>query len=350
MARCFSPGRFGFVRPELVKFIRPFAAVGALLLLAAAMSGARAGEGANNGVRGGGDDFSIPDAEGSRFDIDTQDVFGFTGGADTNEEGEHQVTLDIISRFGKRRFAPSEDGAGSARDGRGRSRFRDVNSKLSEEYGFTDDLSVEVGLFADARSVNNVPGLANKSFVAFDGAAVEVQYRFLERSRDNPFGLALSVESRYSRIEESGGQGIEGFGSEVTLIFDARLVPDRLWFASNLIFEPGIARSRGTGEVERESTLGWSNALTTRLTDNLLVGGEIRYLRAYDGLFLNRNVGHALFVGPSANYHFTKAAFVTAAFSVQVAGRDKDPALAGRSLDLSHFERYAGRLKFVVEF
>src|SRR3954466_13519868 len=53
------------------------------------------------------DDFSLPDqGKPSRFETDSENIFGFTEGTDTPAQGEREISLDGIGRFGKRRFSP----------------------------------------------------------------------------------------------------------------------------------------------------------------------------------------------------------------------------------------------------
>ena len=99
----------------------------------------------------------------------------------------------------------------------------------------------------------------------------------------------------------------------------------------------------------RESTFAWSNAVALRIAETTFVGAEVRYLRAYDGTFLNRFEGHALYVGPTLHHKFDKA-FITIAYSGQVAGKDRDPELRNHRLDLTHFERHQLRVKVGMEF
>jgi hypothetical protein len=330
------------------------------------------------------DDFSLPDqGKPSRFETDSENIFGFTEGTDTPAQGEREISLEGIGRFGKRRFSPPprtvpDTGApirgpalgdddddpppaaaaparAAADDDRaqgpaGRPRYRAVNGKLGYQLGVTDDLSLELGLFGDARSVRNVPDLPNKSFAAFDGLSIELKYRIVERTQDNPFGFAVKLEPRYARIDELEGRGQNALSAEAMLLFDMRVIPDRLWFASNLAVEPGAGWLRGTGAMERDSMLSWSNAFSVRVAETTFLGAEARYFRAYEGLALNRLLGDALFLGPTLHHRLSKSTSISFAYSGQVAGRDRTPGFAGHALDLTHFARHQLRLKVGMEF
>jgi hypothetical protein len=318
------------------------------------------------------DDFSIPAEPSSKFETDSENIFGFTEGTDTQKQGEREISVDGIGRVGKRRFGPpqipsrdspesrDDDDAASAAVSRapagpaaplpGRSTYRALNAKLGYQYGVTDDLSVELGLFGDARRVRNVADLPAKSFATFDGVSVELKYRLIERTRENPFGLAIEVEPRWSRVADVEGRGQDAFSLETKLLADLRIIPDRLWFATNLGWEPQTGRLRGTGQGARESMLSWSNALSLRVAETTFIGAEARYLRAYGGTYLNRLEGQALYLGPTLHHRIGKGAFVTVAYSGQVAGKDRDPDLRNRALDLTHFERHNIKIKAGVEF
>jgi hypothetical protein len=105
----------------------------------------------------------------------------------------------------------------------------------------------------------------------------------------------------------------------------------------------------GTGEGVRESTFSWSNALSLRVAETTFVDAEVRYVRAYNWVFLNRFEGHALYLGPTLHQKIGKG-FITLAYSGQVAGEVRDPGFLDRAFNLTHFERHAVRIKVGMEF
>jgi hypothetical protein len=84
-----------------------------------------------------------------------------------------------------------------------------------------------------------------------------------------------------------------------------------------------------------------------RILPGLLVGGEARYLRKYDGIGLEEFTGQALFVGPTAYLQLSERSRLTASWSLQVWGRS---AGSSAGLDLVDFERHQARLVFGVNF
>ena len=87
-----------------------------------------------------------------------------------------------------------------------------------------------------------------------------------------------------------------------------------------------------------------------QVTEGTFVGPEVRYLRGYDGLFLNRLQSQAVLVGPVLHHRFTEKIWLTVAYAAQAWGRDTDPAYSRRGLGLTQFERKNLRVKFGMEF
>ena len=80
----------------------------------------------------------------------------------------------------------------------------------------------------------------------------------------------------------------------------------------------------------------------------MFVGGELWYLRHYDGAWFNTFTGDAFFLGPTAYVQLGRKVFMTAAWNVQIHGRDVDDP--GSRLNLGEFSRQRGKLKLAVEF
>lgn len=270
--------------------------------------------------------------------VDTENLFGFTEGTDTGKAGEQEALVDVIGRFSKRRDGPGRSGYGAA------------EPLISYQYDPTDNLSIEPGLLFDMRDSRAIAGVPDKSFGTFNGGSLELKYQFFKRTDQRPFSLALQAEPRYARITPVEGQGADVFSVETRLIADARIVPDRLWGGLNLIYDPQVARLKGSGEVDRSSTFAVSGTVMAKVAGGLFLGPELRYLRAYDGSFLNRYLGHAVFAGPVLNYQVSEKGFLTVAYATQLSGHDRDPDFAGRAFNLTQFARHAVRVRFGVEF
>ena len=270
--------------------------------------------------------------EGHRHEhhgVSTEHLFGFTKGSDIDAVGSRHSIADLSGRFGKQ--------TGSY-----------ASASQHFEYGFTPwrDVHVALGGAFAVHRISGVEGLENCQQAGFEGLSFEMRYRLLDRIQA-PVGLTIVAEPHWARLDEVDGQRANKFALELTLAVDRELIKDRLYAAFNLIYEPEWVRLKASGEVERESTIGASFAGMTPIMPSVLAGGEIRYLRSYDGAALNGFAGQALFLGPILFANVNDTLALVAAFSVQVAGR----AAGGTGrLDLENFERYRAKLKAVIHF
>ncbi|TGE00581.1 hypothetical protein [Methylobacterium nonmethylotrophicum] len=279
-----------------------------------------------------------PAAAGEESDVDTENLFGFTEGSSTGRKGEQEILLDTVGRAGKNRGAT------------GPRRYGVASTKLSYQFDPTEALSIEFGLFGDARRVRGAADLPDKDNGSFDGAGIELKYQFLKGSDDQPLGLAVELRPRFARVLPVEGRGANIFDMESVLQLDLRLVPDKVWYGMNVSYEPTVGTLRGSRDTDRSSTFLWSNAVAVRIDADTFVGPELRYLRSHDGAFLNRYEGRALTLGPLLYRRLSDKAFVTLAYAGQIAGRDRTEGQTRRPLDLTHFERHAVRVKLGVEF
>lgn len=261
--------------------------------------------------------------------IETEHLFGFTKGSDIDPPGVQHFIADLSGRFSKQ--------TGS---------YTALSKHL--EYAFTPwrDFHVGVGASFSAHDIWGVPSLDDRRQVAFEGLSLEFRQRLLDRAKA-PFGLTLTAEPHWARLDEVDGHRADKFALEVSLAADQELIKDRLYAAFNLIYEPEWVRLKATGETERQSTLGVSLAGMAAVAPSIFVGGEVRYLRSYEGTALNSFAGEAFFVGPVLFVNVSDRLALVAAFSSQVAGRT---ARGSGSLDLENFERHRAKLKAVINF
>jgi hypothetical protein len=261
--------------------------------------------------------------------FESENLFGFTLGSDTERVGVTGIALETVGRFGKR------DGS-----------YSGVGKKLELSHGVTGDLSVALGLLTDYHRVTGVTGFDDVRVFDFNGVGGELRWR-LARRGPNPVGVTLHLEPSVARYDELTGQRAIKYGAENKLIFDTELVKDRIFAAFNLLYEVERVRERGSLEWENSSKIGIAAAATVQVAPQAFLGAEVRYLRAYEGLMPQIFAGDATFAGPTFFWHFAKNAWIAAAWNVQVAGHE-----AGNEarLDLTNFERHHARLKIGVEF
>jgi hypothetical protein len=160
-------------------------------------------------------------------------------------------------------------------------------------------------------------------------------------------GLTLGADPHWGRLDDISGEPVNRYGADLWIIADRELITDRVFAAFNLLYQPEAIRSRVTGAWEHQSNLGTSAAVATQVRPGVLIGAEARYMRSFDGLGLDTFMGHALFIGPTFYAKFAECCWMSAAWSVQVAGRAMNDA---GSLDLTNFERHQAKLRFGYNF
>lgn len=262
-------------------------------------------------------------------DIDTEHLFAFMIGADVGILGEREFQSQTTGRFAK---------SGG--------RYRALEQEFELEFVPANNFRVEIGSGFAAHSISNVPGLEDRGQLGWQSASLDVRYRLLDR-RTAPFGLTFGLDIQGGRIDETTGAVARRFGTGLTMALEVELVPNFAVAALNLIYQPEWTRFANTGVADQESTFGVAAGIMWRLRPDLLIGGEARYLRKYDGIGLDEIAGQALFVGPTAYLQLSERSRLTAAWSFQAWGRATGSTAA---LNLVDFERHQARIVFGVNF
>jgi hypothetical protein len=261
--------------------------------------------------------------------IDTEHIFGFMIGTDVGEVGELEFQSQTTGRFAK--------SAG---------RCRAVEQELELEAVPVDNFRVELGSSFAAHDIAGVPDIDDRRQLGWLGLSADFRYKFLDR-QTAPFGFTLDVEPHAGRIDEITGASVRNYGTDVTAAFEREVVPNIAIVALNLTYQPEWTRFSVTGAAVQEATIGAALGTMVQVHPGILLGGEARYFRNYDGIGLQDFAGQALFVGPTAYFQLSERSRLTAAWSVQAWGR---PAGTSASLDLVNFERHEARLVFGVSF
>jgi hypothetical protein len=266
--------------------------------------------------------------DGKSADVDTEHIFGFTEGSDIGGAGEKEAEIETFGHFGKRTGL-----------------YAATSTALIYKYSPADHVRIAPFIAFASHNIGNVPGLDNRSQWMFEASGAELRYRLSDREK-GPVGITLSATPVYSRVDAGSGAPVEQYGVEATVLIDKELIPNRLFAAVNISYEPEWTRMRPGVGWERDSTFGVGGALSVKLYSGLFVGAEARYFRKYEGTGLNTPVGDALFVGPSVFMKLSKQWFASAAWNTQVAGH----AVGGPGhLDLINFERHEIRLRLGVD-
>src|ERR1700736_5554744 len=261
--------------------------------------------------------------------IDTEHLFGFMIGTDVGSAGEREFQSQTTGGFSK-----------------SSGRYRAISQELELEFVPVRNFRIEMGTSFASHDINGVPDFEDRRQLAWQGVSVDFRYRFLDRHMA-PLGLTFDVETHADRIDESTAAVVRNYGTGLALAFDRELVPDFAVAALNLIYQPEWTRFVGTGAAEQESTLGAAFGAMARVLPGLFVGGEVRYLRKYEGIGLEEFTGQALFVGPTAYFQLSERSRLTATWSLQAWGGS---ARSSSALDLVDFERHQARLVFGVNF
>lgn len=262
-------------------------------------------------------------------ELETTHLFGFTLGTDVNDVGEKEAELENTGLFGK------SDGTYTA-----------VSSELGVKFIPFHNFSIEPEVSLAYYDISGVPGLGDRDEATFDALTFETRYRLLEREHA-PFGLTLGFDPHFGTVDDVSGEPVDQYGAEFLVAADRELIEKRLFAAVNLTYEPDATRSGITGMWQHQSDLGTSAALSAQLQPGPFLGAEVRYLSTYDGLGLDSFAGHALFIGPTFYWKISELYWMSAAWSVQVAGH---AASNTASLDLTNFERNQAVLRFGYNF
>ena len=261
--------------------------------------------------------------------IDTEHIYGFMIGTDVGEVGEREFQTEITGRFSRE--------AGT---------YQAVGQQLELEFVPIRNFRIEVGTTLAAHNIESVPGFVDRTQVNWQGAALDLRYRFFNRDTA-PFGLTLALESHGNRIDETTASRAQNYGAGLTLALERDLIPGLAVATLNLGYQPEWTRFAGASTDEQDSTVAAAFGVMAQLRPGFMLGGEARYFRKYEGLGLEQLAGQALFIGPTAYFQLSERARLTATWSVQAWGR---PAGSSAALDLVNFERHQAKLVFGVNF
>jgi hypothetical protein len=271
---------------------------------------------------------SAEDASSWR-ELETKYIFGFTTGSGIGLEGETEFTIDTVGRFGKR------DGHYAA-----------TETKYEFEFTPSQFVQIEFGALGSTHNIGAVTDLDGRNQAAFAGGFAEFRYLALERTSSNPLSVTVAFEPNVRLIDETSGEHVQNYEFETTINADLELMRNRLYAGFNLLYEPEVTKTF-FDETQREATFGGSAALSVRVLSNVVLGGEVWYLRHYDAIGLTAFTGDAVLLGPNLYVQFTPKMFMTAAWNAQVWGREIGNPV---SLNLAEFQRHRARLKFAWEF
>jgi hypothetical protein len=261
--------------------------------------------------------------------IDTEHIYAFMIGTDVGDLGERELQTETTGRFVK--------SAGS---------YQAVGHQVELEFVPIRNFRIEIGTTLAAHNIESVPDFADRNQIVWQAASLDLRYKFLDHETAL-FGLTLALETHGDRFDELTGLRVRNAGTELTLALERDLMPGLAVATLNLGYQPEWTHFAGALTEEQESTFFAAFGVMAQIRPNVLLGGEVRYFRRYDGIGLEELSGQALFIGPTAYFQLTDRARLTANWSVQAWGRQ---AGSNGSLDLVNFERHQAKLVFGVNF
>jgi hypothetical protein len=261
--------------------------------------------------------------------IDTEHIYGFMIGSDVGDAGEREFQATTTGLFSKQAGA-----------------YQAYGQQLELEFVPVKNFRIEIGTTLSAYDIAAVPGFVDRTLAGWQGAALDLRYRFLDRDTAL-FGLTLALETHSNRVDETTASREQNYGTELTLAMERNLIPGLAVATLNLGYQPEWTHFAGVTVTQQDSTLAAAFGIMAQVRPDFLLGGEVRYFRKYDGIGLQELAGEALFVGPTAYFRLSERARLTATWSIQAWGH---PAGTSATLDLVNFERQQARLVFGLNF
>jgi hypothetical protein len=266
---------------------------------------------------------------GHAAEVETEHLFGFTLGSSIGEKGEKELESETTVRAGK--------GAGT---------YAAIGQEFEAKYTMESWLRISPAAVLAYHDIGRVPEFIDRRQAAFQGLSFDTRFLLLDGKRA-PFGLMLSVEPHWNGIDDLTGQRVENYGATLLLAADRELVPQKLYAAINVLYDPEATRVIALDQWVRQSMLGISAAITTQVKPGIFFGGELRWNHLYDGLGFDRFVERALFAGPTFYATLSKQWWMSFAWNVQLAGHVAEFSSA---LGLVNFERHQVKLRIGYHF
>ena len=265
-------------------------------------------------------------------EVPGDDIFGFTSQTDVGKPGDSGFANENDGRFGKRQGT-----------------YGALNTKYEFSRTVADGWWMAGSLFGAFYHSHDVAGLIDINHLDFDGLSFEIEHRMVERSAGQPFAVSISVEPRWGQLDNVTGLHLNWYAAALKLFVDAPILPNKLYWAANMIWAPQREEDpNNPSQWLNSSTTQLSTALTYQISAQLFAGVALRYLSAFNGVWMNDNIGNALYVGPTMLWKINEKVAFNATFQPQIAGRSTtNPNL---NLDLDNFERAQFRAKLAISF
>lgn len=266
---------------------------------------------------------------GGFHEVESKYIFGaITVGSSTGIEGEKAFEPETEAGFGKRggNYAASL-------------------TELEYEYTPTQFMQLEFGPTVSYYDIRGVGGLNDLNLGTFNGFSGTLRSVLVDRGA-TPLAVTLSLEPEFHSRDETGGSRIVNYELEAKLEADYELINNRLFLASNILYDPETTRG-DLGAWFNESTFGISSALAYQIVPKVVIGADFWYMQHYQGVGFNTFTGDAYYLGPTLYWQVSSKMLVSAAWEAQIAGHE---AGISPALDLTDFSRYRAKLLLEFEF
>ena len=263
-----------------------------------------------------------------RADVDSEHMFGFTEGTDIGTPFQAEGEIEMVGRAGRT--------AGS---------YSAVSATASLKYPLSQSFRLAPSITFTRFDISGVPDFENRNAIAFERLALEFRWRPFDRET-SLFGLTFVATPFVGFVDAVTGAPGDSWGGNFIAAVDRALIPDRLFAALNLSYGLGRTRDYASGLIIDGSGLGLNAAATARVLDWLYLGGEVRYLRAFDGLAFDNLAGQALYLGPTFYIALGQGASLSGAWNIQAWGQTTG---LDAGLDLVLFERQMFKLRLAID-
>lgn len=272
----------------------------------------------------------------ARADVDSEHLFGFTEGTDIGTPFQPEGEIEVVGRLGRT--------AGT---------YSALSATASLKYPLSDSFRLAPAITFTRFDIAGVPGFENRNVVGLERLGLEFRWRPFDRET-SLFGLTFVATPFVGFIDELTGKPGDSWGGIFIAAADRALIPDRLFAALNLTYHFGRARDYATGLIEDGSELGFSAAATARLMEGIYLGGEVRYLRAFDRLAFGNLAGQAVYVGPTFYVSLGPGASLSGAWNIQAWGQNRGQnggqnGGSDAALDVAVFERQMFKLRLAID-
>jgi len=263
-------------------------------------------------------------------EVNTWLIFGFTEGSDVGDKGEWTLSHDSVVRSAPRgpAFAAWDGGVGIG--------YSPTNRAVIS-------LTATPSFEGNAGATSAPPGTNSASSHAL-GASATLKYQLFRRD-EAPMGLAIQISPYWQRTT-TGASEQTTLGSEVRLLADRVLVPDRWFAALNVAYQPHHD-GYSDGSSFRKTTAEISGAVSRKVLNNLFVGAEIRHVGKYQGFAFEGWSGNAVYAGPTAFMLLGEQGYFGIAWSARIMER---ATMNTGPLPDDGFDRHQLRLKAGLSF